>query len=108
MDSNGESGNQWPGNTSTLEYLGIASNSLTGSDALSRLQHFSNLKEIQLRHNSLTELNGFEKIKNDFPKLTKIGLSGNKFTCDKLKLTVDSLLDQKVDMHMRGTRGCRR
>lgn len=94
-------GDQWPYKPSTLKHLDIASNSLTGTDPLTRLRHFSNLETLNLEGNNFSELDGFKNIGKDFPKINEIGLTGNKFTCDKLKSIVDSLLTQMVTV--RGT-----
>jgi len=71
---------------------------LTGSDALGRLRHFSNLHGIKLRNNSLTGLNGFELIKKDFPKLIELGLWGDKHTC--AESIVNSLQSQNVTVRV--------
>lgn len=49
-----------------------------------------------MRDNNFSELNGFENINKDFPKLNHLDLSGNKFSCGKLQLIVDSLETQEV------------
>lgn len=89
---------QWPEKASPLEYLDISQNGLNGSDVLARLRHFPNLEGIYMRDNNLTDLDGFENIGKDFPKLFEIGLSGNKFACAKLPSIVESLQAQNVKL----------
>lgn len=92
----GRNGEQWPETPSSLKYLDISNNSLTGSDPLIRLRHFSNLEELYVRDNNLNDLNGIQGIRMDFPKLKAVGVSGNQFVCDKLQLIVENIRAQGV------------
>lgn len=66
-------------NTLLLEYLDVSDNNL-GSFRLNNI--FPNLVELQINNNSLTVLD--TNIKRMAPKLEKVGLSGNNWTCDHL------------------------
>lgn len=87
---------QWPASPSAIIYLDISHNGLTGSDALTRLEYFSNLEELDLGENNFSELNGFANTKKKFPNLATLGLSGNLFICAKLRLVLNSLMSQEV------------
>lgn len=79
--------NQWLEIESPLWEISNSNNSLTESDTLSRLHHFSNLVvEVNLEGNDFNELNGLENVKMNFPKIRELRVSENKFFCDKLQL----------------------
>lgn len=89
-------GDQWPDIPSNLPFLDISNNSLTGSDVLIRLRNFSSLSKLDITDNNFSELNGFGNIKEDFPQLYELSLSGNTFTCAELQSIVDGLQAQNV------------
>lgn len=70
-------------NVNALEYLDVSNNNLE-SFRLNSI--FPNLTELQINYNNLTVLDA--NIKRKAPKLVKVGLSGNNWTCDHL---VDAL-----------------
>lgn len=82
---------------STLKYLDLSNNGISETDVVSRLADFLILDELNLEDNQLSELDGLDEITFKYLRLiTKIGLSGNRFTCEKLQDIAGKLNFQSI------------
>lgn len=82
---------RWPNVSSPLIYLDVSQNGWSASDILTRLSFFSNLEILDLTDNNFSEIDRIDEAKGLFPKLEKLELNGNKFTCKKIFPIVDKL-----------------
>lgn len=82
---------------STLKYLDLSNNGISERDVVSRLADFLVLDELNLEDNQLSELDGLDEITFKFLRLiSRIGLSGNRFTCEKLQDIIGKLSFQSI------------
>lgn len=89
---------QWPNVNPSVVHLDISNNNLTESDVLFRLKHFTLLEELDLGYNNFIVIDGLDVIKNIFPKLVNVNLSGNGITCDKVREIGESLKSQNITL----------
>lgn len=82
---------------SHLISLDMSSNRLRKFNFIS-LRYLTNLQILHLASNELTELKGYEDIKEVLPKLSTIGLSNNSFTCAYLEKLLVSLEGSQVQV----------
>lgn len=84
---------------SSLASLDISNNGLSASNILQQLKSFSNLDRLNLENNQLRELDGLLTVKRDFPKLSKLRLAGNRFSCENFEIILQALLGQHIAVH---------
>lgn len=79
-----------------LMSLDLSKNGLGNFD-LNHLVYMTNLEYLGLDSNEMSELNGFEDIKDILPQLRHIGLSNNTFSCSYLQKLIKTLAEDGVE-----------
>lgn len=80
-----------------LMYLDISKNRI-GKFDLKVLKFLVNLEILKLDSNDLTEIIGYEDVKEFLPELSSIGLSNNMFSCSYLQKLLASLQNSLVEV----------
>lgn len=71
-----------PPDATELRYLYLSRNNLNDNQLLHQLSGFKKLNNIDLSENNLSKLDDFDKIREIFPDLFEISLTGNQWECE--------------------------